>query len=285
MSKIDIWTIANQKGGVGKTTTTVTLAGLLAQMGKHVLVIDLDPHASLSHYFGLDDQDEYKSVFDIFAYPDKPNIDIVEPCIHPSHIENISVLPATMNLATLDGQFGQAKGMGLKLKHAIACVSPWYDVVLIDCPPILGVLMINALAASEHVIIPVQTEHLAIRGLDKMMQSLVLLEHKLHKKFIKTVVPTLFDKRLRATAKAYKELEKSYGEFLWSGVIPIDTHFRDASEAHNPASHMYPNSRGVKSYAKLLTYIQAHFAAKPSLTEQETEAQVNAPIPSTRSDT
>ena len=276
MSKIDIWTIANQKGGVGKTTTTVTLAGLLAQMGKHVLVIDLDPHASLSHYFGLDDQDEYKSVFDIFAYPDKASIDIVEPCIHPSHIENISVLPATMNLATLDGQFGQAKGMGLKLKHAIACVSPWYDVVLIDCPPILGVLMINALAASEHVIIPVQTEHLAIRGLDKMMQSLV---------FIKTVVPTLFDKRLRATAKAYKELEKSYGEFLCSGVIPIDTHFRDASEAHNPASHMYPNSRGVKSYAKLLTYIQAHFAAKPSLTEQETQAQVTASISSTRSDT
>lgn len=73
MSKIDIWTIANQKGGVGKTTTTVTLAGLLAQMGKHVLVIDLDPHASLSHYFGLDDQDKYKSVFDIFAYPDKPD--------------------------------------------------------------------------------------------------------------------------------------------------------------------------------------------------------------------
>ena len=271
MSNIDIWTIANQKGGVGKTTTTVTLAGLLAQMGKNVLVIDLDPHASLSHYFGLDDQDEYKSVFDIFAYPDKLNIDIVEPCIHPSHIENISVLPATMNLATLDGQFGQAKGMGLKLKHAIDCVKPWYDVVLIDCPPILGVLMINALAASQHIIIPVQTEHLAIRGLDKMMQSLVLLEHKLNKSFVKTVVPTLFDKRLRATAKAYKALEKRYPDCLYSGVIPIDTHFRDASEAHMPASHMYPDSRGVRAYAKLLRYIQTHFSTEPSLAEQEAQ--------------
>lgn len=232
------------------------------------IIAYLDPHASLSHYFGLDDAYEYKSVFDIFAYPDKPNIDIVEPCIHASHIENISVLPATMNLVTLDGQFGQAKGMGLKLKHAIDCIAPWYDVVLIDCPPILGVLMINALAASEHIIIPVQTEHLAIRGLDKMMQSLGLLEQKLHKKFIKTIVPTLFDKRLRATAKAHKELERSYQEYLWNGVIPIDTHFRDASEAHNPASHMYPNSRGVKSYAKLLTFIQTHFAHQSSLAKQ-----------------
>ena len=258
-----IWTVANQKGGVGKTTTTVTLAGLLAKQGLQVLLVDLDPHASLSHYFGLDENDSVKGVFDIFTCSEKLTVDVIQPCIYASHIDNISVLPANMNLATLDGQLGQSPGMGLALKQALHCIKPWYDIVLIDCPPILGVLMSNALAASSQVIIPVQTEHLAIRGLDKMMQSLLLLEHKLSKQFVKTVVPTLFDKRLRATASAYKALHQQYHQTLWSDVIPIDTHFRDASAAHMPASHQFPNTRGVRAYAKLLTYLQQHKVTIP----------------------
>ncbi len=152
-----VWSVANQKGGVGKTTTTVTLAGLLSKKGHRVLLVDTDPHASLTTYLGYDSDEVEKSLFDLFQLPEI-NRESVLPLIIQSEIENIDIVPAHMSLATLDRVMGNRSGMGLILKRALLALHGDYDYVLIDCPPILGVMMVNALAASDRILIPVQTE-------------------------------------------------------------------------------------------------------------------------------
>ncbi|MCP3427845.1 ParA family protein [Opacimonas viscosa] len=253
MKQCQVWTIANQKGGVGKTTTTVSLAGLLAEQAYKVLLIDLDPHASLSHYFTADARVNH-SIFEVLIaqYPQQRLPELIQK----TTFTNIDIVSGSMNLATLDGQYGQMQGMGLQLTNGIKAVVDEYDYVLIDCPPMLGVLMINALAACQHVVIPVQVEHLALQGLTKMMQSLTMLETKLHKALPSTILPTMFDKRLKASARAYQTLREEYPKNLWKGVIPVDTQFREASSQLTPINIAYPKAKGNKAYTMALMHIQ-----------------------------
>ncbi len=136
-----VWTIANQKGGVGKTTTTISLGGLLAERGHRVLLVDTDPHASLSYYFGIESEDLELSVYDLFVQVSTKEQIMQSLC--PTQYENVDILPATMGLATLDRSLGSKGGMGLVLKKAIQKLSDEYDYVLMDCAPVLGVLMVN----------------------------------------------------------------------------------------------------------------------------------------------
>ncbi|WP_026375579.1 ParA family protein [Aestuariibacter salexigens] len=250
-----IWAIANQKGGVGKTTTTVTLGGLLAQQGKRVLLIDTDPHASLSYYFGIDSEQLSVSVYDVFV-ADKLNADVVLDCLCPSRLDSLFILPATMALATLDRSMGMQNGKGLILKNALKFVQQEFDYVLMDCPPVLGVLMVNAVAACERILVPVQTEFLALKGLDRMMHTLEIMEKTQKRRFDVTIIPTMFDKRVNAAIDAHNVLLEQYGQQVWDGVIPVDTRFRDASQAQTPASVYSPRARGVYAYAKLLKTLQ-----------------------------
>lgn len=251
-----IWTIANQKGGVGKTTTTVTLGGLLAQQNKRVLLVDTDPHASLSYYFGIDSEELSTSVYDIFVNPEEVTADNVLDCLCPTKLDSLFILPATMALATLDRQMGTQQGMGLVLKKALAKVESEFDYVLIDCPPVLGVLMVNALAACQRVVVPVQTEFLALKGLDRMVHTLEIMSRSLQKSFNTLIVPTMFDRRINAAIEAHRRLMADYGERVWDDMIPVDTRFRDASQAQSPASVIYPRARGVYAYRKLLNELE-----------------------------
>lgn len=251
-----IWTIANQKGGVGKTTTTVTLGGILAQQNKRVLLIDTDPHASLSYYFGIDSEELSTSVYDIFINNEPVTADTVLDCLCPSKLDSLFILPATMALATLDRSMGSQQGMGLVLKKALAAVEHEFDYVLIDCPPVLGVLMVNALAACDKVVVPTQTEFLALKGLDRMIHTLEIMGRSLNKTFDTLIVPTMFDRRINAAIQAQKRLMSDYGDKVWQGMIPVDTRFRDASQAQAPASVVFPKTRGVYAYAKLLKVLE-----------------------------
>jgi chromosome partitioning protein len=251
-----VWTVANQKGGVGKTTTTVSLGGLLAQQGKRVLMIDTDPHASLSYYFGIDAEATSHSVYDIFIQSNALSADNVMDCLCPTKLDNLYVLPATMALATLDRTMGSEQGMGLVLKKALAKIADEFDVAIIDCPPVLGVLMVNALAACDKVIVPTQTEYLALKGLDRMIRTMEIMGRSLNKSFDTVIIPTMFDKRTNAALASRKRLINDYGERVWEGVIPVDTHFRDASLVQLPISAAYPKTRGVSAYAKLLAILE-----------------------------
>ena len=251
-----VWTVANQKGGVGKTTTTVALAGLLAERGQRVLCIDTDPHASLTYYFGFDSEELPASAYDVFVDGKDISREQVKQAILPSEVENLHVMPATMALATLDRKLGTQGGMGLVLKRALGLIEQDYDYVLIDVPPVLGVLMVNALACCQRVLIPTQTEFLALKGLDRMMRTLMLIQKSRGHGYNYTIIPTLYDKRTRASLDTYKKLVERYGKSVWNGMIPIDTKFRDASNQQLPPSVYAPKSRGVLAYQSLLTHLQ-----------------------------
>jgi len=248
-----VWTVANQKGGVGKTTTTIALAGLLAEQGYRVLLVDTDPHASLSYYFGIESEDLELSVYDLFLQVSTKEQIMQSAC--PTHYDNIDILPATMGLATLDRSLGNKGGMGLVLKKAMREIADQYDYVLIDCPPILGVLMVNALAACDRIIVPVQTEFLALKGLDRMMKTLEIMQGEQPLPFKYTIVPTMFDKRTKASILTYRKLQALYGDSVWSDVVPIDTNFRNASESQKVPSDYAANTRGVIAYQNLLKYL------------------------------
>lgn len=252
-----IWTVANQKGGVGKTTTTVTLGGLLGQRGERVILVDTDPHASLSYYFGIDSEELGASVYDVFMAGKALTKDKVLDCLCPTKLDSLFILPATMALATLDRKMGSQGGMGLILKRALRLVQDEFDFALIDCPPVLGVLMVNALAACSRILVPVQTEFLALKGLDRMMHTLEIMEKSQKTKYNHTIVPTMYDKRTNAALDAYKKLRATYGTSVWSSVIPVDTRFREASQAQTPPSVFCPKSRGVFAYNSLLSYVES----------------------------
>ncbi|HCG5947674.1 TPA: ParA family protein [Vibrio parahaemolyticus] len=250
-----VWSVANQKGGVGKTTSTVTLAGLLSQKGHRVLMVDTDPHASLTTYLGYDSDTVSSSLFDLFQLKTFTR-DTVKPLILETELEGMDIIPAHMSLATLDRVMGNRSGMGLILKRALQAVSQDYDYVLIDCPPILGVMMVNALAASDRILIPVQTEFLAMKGLERMIRTLTIMQKSRPDGFKVTIVPTMYDKRTRASLQTLTQLKKDYANQVWTSAVPIDTKFRDASLKHLPASHFASGSRGVFAYKQLLIYLE-----------------------------
>ncbi len=250
-----VWSIANQKGGVGKTTTTITLAGLLCQQGKRVLLVDTDPHASLTTYLGYDSDGMEKNLFDLFQL-EKITQDSVQSLIVNSEIEGLDLIPAHMSLATLDRVMGNRSGMGLILKKALLELKDVYDYVLIDCPPILGVMMVNALAASDRILIPVQTEFLAMKGLERMIRTLAIMQRSRTREFKVTIVPTMYDKRTKASLMTLNQLKKDYSDQVWNSAVPIDTKFRDASLKRLPASYFASGSRGVFAYKQLLIYLE-----------------------------
>ncbi len=247
-----VWAVANQKGGVGKTTTTVALGGLLASWGFRTLMIDIDPHGSLTSYFGHDPDTLERSSYTLFEMAaDKRQLDPLS-LVRETGSEGLSLIPAAMALATLDRQSGRLDGMGLVLELAVKELERVFDYILIDCPPVLGVLLINALAACERLIAPVQTEFLAIKGLERLQHTLGMVSRSRPAPLDVVVVPTFFDRRTRASNDSLEVLRRDHAQQLWGGVIPIDTRFREASRVGLPPAFFDPRARGVRAYAELL---------------------------------
>jgi chromosome partitioning protein len=261
MTTMRTWAIANQKGGVGKTTTTAALGGLLAEQGKRVLLVDMDPQASLTGYFKLA-ADTGSGAYTLFAesaqHAALPNL------LHDTGRSHLSLLPSVPALATLDRQLGRRNGMGLVLRQALDAVDEDFDYVLIDCPPMLGVLMINALAACDRLLIPTQTEFLALRGLERMLESLNMIERSLRISLPFTIVPTLFDARTHASQSSLDILRNRHGDHVADNVIPTDTQVREASAAGVPASLWMQARRAAPSYHLLLDEL---LASEPAVEE------------------
>jgi chromosome partitioning protein len=249
---LKIWAVANQKGGVGKTTTVVSLAGQLCVKGLRTLIVDMDPHGSMTAYFGHDPDHIERSLYSLFQL-DKKRVQVSpEELTLATEYEHLSLMPASTAMATLDRQLGAKEGMGLVIKKALMSIQENFDVTVIDCPPQLGVLMVNALAACEHLIIPVQTEFLALKGLERMMRTLEMIGHSLNNNLAYTILPTMFDCRTRASNSTLQFLHERYPNEVWSGVIPIDTQFREASRLGVPLPLKAPKDRGAIAYGLLL---------------------------------
>ncbi|MDH4612086.1 ParA family protein [Pseudomonas sp. BN102] len=250
-----VWAVANQKGGVGKTTTSIALAGLLADAGKRVVVVDLDPHGSMTSYFGHDPDSLEHSCFDLFlnqgGVPDGLPRELLLPTSH----ERISLLPSSTALATLERQSPGQNGLGLVVAKSLTQLWQQFDHAIIDSPPLLGVLMVNALAASQQLVIPVQTEFLAVKGLERMVSTLAMVNRSRKQALPYSIVPTLFDRRTQASLNTLKVLRNNYPEHLWQAYIPVDTRLRDASRAGVTPSQYDANSRGVIAYRALLKHL------------------------------
>ncbi len=246
-----VWAIANQKGGVGKTTTTLALGRGLAMRGHRVLLVDLDPHASLTRSFGIPSEPPPEGVLELFAAPPQP----LSALARPAAIENLSYVCAQAALATLERRSANQPGLGLALSQALARHDGQHDYILLDCPPTLGLLMINALAAADRVVIPTQAEPLALHGLAGMRRTTEMVERSRRRPLPVSVLPTLYDKRTRAGQEALKQMEIDHGERVWDDAIPVDTRICNTELLVQPVSDDGYPGRALSAYRRALNWI------------------------------
>ncbi|MDX1496946.1 MAG: ParA family protein [Salinisphaeraceae bacterium] len=267
---MNIWAIVNQKGGVGKTTTTAMLAAELAARGNRVLCLDVDPHASLAHYLRIDPDAERMGLADLFS----KECEQLSQIIHQTEWAGVSLATGGSRLATLDRHGRQ--GLGRVLGAALKQVSDQYDWVLIDCPPTLGVLTINALAACDLLLIPTQTEFLALKGLDSMLRTRDMVQKARGHELKCRIIPTLFDGRTRACKDALAEMQNKYPDFVCPQAIPTDTKVREASAAGIPLLIHAPDARATLAYHALVDGLLG--VATTSQGDINREAESQAPI-------
>lgn len=248
-----IWAVVNQKGGVGKTTSTLSLGRALALRGDKVLLIDLDPHASLTRLFGVPDVPPPRGVLEVFAEPPVPLAELARP----SSVDGLDYVCAQPALATLERRSATAPGLGMALQKALTDPTLNYDRVLLDCSPQLGLLMINALAAADRVVIPTQTEPLAMHGLAGMVRTVVMVEKSRRRPLPYAILPTLHDRRTRTGTDTLRQMSREYGDMVWEDAIPLDTRLSTADLLTTPpSSDSYPG-RGLAAYRRSLLWLLA----------------------------
>ena len=239
--------IANQKGGVGKTTTTVNLGAALSELDYRVLVVDLDPQGNATSGLGIDTRNFESSMYDVIMR-DAP----IEDCIEPTSVQNLFVTPATIDLAGVEIELVSAFSRELKLKRAIDTVVDDFDFVLIDCPPSLGLLTVNGLAAATEVLVPIQCEYYALEGLSQLLRNVQLVATNLNKGLeISAIVLTMFDARTRLAIDVADEVRTHFKEVVCRSIIPRSVRLSEAPSFGQPITVFDPSSRGSVAYREL----------------------------------
>jgi chromosome partitioning protein len=247
-----VWAIANQKGGVGKTTTTLLFGRLLAARGQRVLLVDLDPHASLTRAFGVPDEPPAPGTLELFEQPPKA----VAELARDTAIAGLRLLPAQAGMATLERRSATAPGLGLALGRGLAGALADYETMLLDCPPTLGLLMVNALAAADLLVIPTQTDPLAVHGMEGMLRTAGMVERSRKRPLPARILPTLFDRRTRVGTETFEALRERHPARTWVQAVPLDTRLRDAAAltaAELPAE--LAQGRGFDAYRRALAWL------------------------------
>ncbi len=247
--------VANQKGGVGKTTTAITLGTLLAMRGRRALLVDMDPQGSLTSYFRYEPEQMGKGVYEVFRRPGLP----LQKVVVGTSVKGLALMPANTAQATLERQLGARPGKGLVLAQALHRYRDRFDVAIVDSPPVLGLLMVNALAASRQLLIPVETDFMALKGLERIMGSLAMVNKSLRRPLDARILPTLYDPRARAGVDALRQLYRKYPKLVLDEVIPEDPKFREAARQQQPAPMLYPRSPGVVAYERVLARLVPGF--------------------------
>jgi chromosome partitioning protein len=239
--------IANQKGGVGKTTTAVNLGAGLAELGFRVLIIDLDPQGNATTGLGISHRNVEGSIYDVIM-----NDASVEDCVEPTTVRNLFVVPATIDLAGAEIELVPAFSRELKLKRALQNVGDDYDFTLIDCPPSLGLLTVNGLAASDDVIVPIQCEYYALEGLGQLLRNVSLVKSNLNPTLdVRGIVLTMYDARTKLAEQVEQEVRNHFGPKVYRTVVPRTVRISEAPSFGQPVTVFDASSRGAVAYREL----------------------------------
>lgn len=240
-----IISVANQKGGVGKTTTTVNLGTILAKRGKKVLLIDADPQGNATSGLGVEKEVEY-TTYDILV-----NEATMEQTIQDSSIKNLKVCPANMNLAGAEVELVSMMSREQRLKEKLDEVKEKFDYILIDCPPSLGLITLNAFTASNSVLIPVQCEYFALEGLGQLLNTIERVRKYLNKEIqVEGALLTMYDARTNLSNQVVKEVKKYFNDKVYKTVIPRNVRLSEAPSYGMPITEYDARSKGAKSYVK-----------------------------------
>ena len=246
-----ILAVANQKGGVGKTTTSISLGSALARLGKKVLVLDLDPHACATLHARIYPEAITCSLHDLFMAEDGSWAELWPTLIHPEALPGMDVAPGSIRLSELEVDFRERRAKGSVLVRSLAPVLGNYDFIILDCPPHVGILLVNALVAADLLIIPIQTDFLALHGLKLLFDTLHTLNKALGRPIRYRAVPTMYDRRAKACTRVLELMRRKMGESMFSTIIGVDTHFREASAQGCTIYDIDAHSRGARGYDSL----------------------------------
>lgn len=246
--------VANQKGGVGKTTTAVNLSAFLAQEGKKVLLIDIDPQGNATSGLGIDRAGIKHCIYDVII-----NEVPITATIIPTSINGLNIVPATIELAGAEIELVTAIAREKKLRNALQSIKEKYDYIIIDCPPSLGLLTLNALTAAEGVLIPIQCEYYALEGLGQLLNTIKLVtRHLNHDLKIEGVVLTMFDPRTNLSMQVVDEVKKHFPERVFKSIIPRNVRLSEAPSYGQPINIYDPRSRGAEAYRELAREVMAN---------------------------
>ncbi len=248
-----IYSLANQKGGVGKTTTAVNLGAYLASCGKRVLLVDTDPQANATSSLGVDKNVLARSVYDVLIGAESATtLTLVTACM------GLDLLPSSPALAGAEVELLHVIGRETRLRHALRQVSPRYDYVLIDTPPSLGMLTVNALTASDGVLIPIQCEYLPLEGLAQLLHTIELIRERLNPELIvRGLILTMYDRRTNLARQVVQEIHDHFPTTVFQSVIPRNVKLSEAPSYGEPILTYAPDSPGGMAYEALCQEILA----------------------------
>jgi chromosome partitioning protein len=239
--------VANQKGGVGKTTTAVNLGACLADIGYRVLVVDLDPQGNASTGLGINIRDLQGSMYDVVLH-DLP----IEDCVEATSVRNLFCAPSSLDLAGAEIELVPAFSRELRLRRALEDVRDDYDFVLIDCPPSLGLLTVNGLAAATEVIVPIQCEYYALEGLGQLLRNVNLVQKNLNPALeVSAIILVMYDARTKLADQVVNEVREHFGPKVCKNVVPRTVRLSEAPSFGQPIIAFDPSSRGAIAYREL----------------------------------
>ena len=242
-----IISLANQKGGVGKTTTAINLSAALAKEGKKVLLVDADPQANASSGLGIDIRNLEATIYECLVSGIDPKL-----AIHHTGVDNLDLIPSHIDLVGAEIDMLGLEDRELLMKRILSHLRDQYDFILIDCSPSLGLITVNALTASDSVIIPVQAEFFALEGIAKLLNTIKIIKSKLNPQLkIEGFLVTMFDNRLRLSTQVYDEVKKHFGSLVFNTVITRNVRLSEAPSHGLSVLDYDPSSKGAKNYAAL----------------------------------